>query len=180
MGPPVSMDFGGDRDSGCKQPVWARWIGALGCTWNAWMCEIPPRQQRARTTDVEAGIVGPDAAVVPVAERARGRGWGEVRVGCAWTTWCPSTARGPGSRRPARARMGCYTYRQGPGRRHGMWDEGRGAWDSSRQKSRCTTLTCILRRASIGFSRVPTFPTLPAFEGRAWEACTVGGVLAAV
>ena len=27
------------------------------------MCEIPPRQQRARTTDVEAGIVGPDAAV---------------------------------------------------------------------------------------------------------------------
>ena len=29
-GSPVSMDFGGDRDSGCKQPVWARWIVALG------------------------------------------------------------------------------------------------------------------------------------------------------
>ena len=47
-------------------------------------------------------------------------------------------------------------------------------------KIRCTTLTSITRRASIGFFRVPTFPTLPAFEGRAWEACTVGGVLAAV
>ena len=79
-GSPVSMDFGGDRDSGCKQPVWARWIGALGCMWNAWMCEVAPRQRRVRTTDVEVGIVGAGAAGMPAAERARGR----AGVRCGW------------------------------------------------------------------------------------------------
>ena len=75
-----SMDFGGDRDSGCKQPVWARWIGALGYMWDAWMCEVAPRQRRVRTTDVEVGIVGAGAAGMPAAERARGR----AGVRCGW------------------------------------------------------------------------------------------------
>ena len=98
------MDFGGDRDSGCKQPVWARWIGALGYMWDAWMCEVAPRQRRVRTTDVEVGIVGAGAAGMPAAERARGRAGGRggwwVRmgdVGPEYSTWTWLSPAGQGT-----------------------------------------------------------------------------------
>ena len=118
------MDFGGDRDSGCKQPVWARWIGALGCMWNAWMCEVAPRQRRVRTTDVEVGIVGAGAAGMPAAERARGRagvrcGWWVCKddVGPEYSTWTWLSPAGQGT-------YGWLRILAGPGQE--AWHVGRG------------------------------------------------------
>ena len=75
----------------------------------------------------------------------------------------------------ARAGMGM------PYEEEGMMSRGRPArWAAARavaearsghgvraDKNQLYELSSILRRASIGFSRVPTFPTLPALEGRA-------------
>ena len=45
--------------------------------------------------------------------------------------------------------------------------EARSGHGVRADKNQLYELSSILRRASIGFSRVPTFPTLPALEGRA-------------
>ena len=105
-----------DANSLCGQGGLGPWVtcGMHGCArWHRASDVCGLRTSRwASLGQVLQGCLRPS---VRAGELGRGAGGG-----CAWTTWCPSTARGPGSHRPARARMGSCADRQGPGRRHGM------------------------------------------------------------